>query len=78
MIVQVFYDGMKEQTSAKGTVYADLFGRGATTSGDPDLEQSRYRTFNEGVIKAARLWKPGDLVELDLRIRDATVEGVGK
>ncbi len=76
MIVKGYYDGNKSHVSGKGNVYADIFFRGMTADGTADIEQAKLRTFSETVINACRNLNQGDIVELDLTIRDATVEEV--
>ena len=78
MIFSAYWGGIKEHTSSKGNKYADLLVYAMLDDGDPDLEQTKIRTFDEDVIKVARDFKRDDVVLLDLVIRDATCSGISK
>lgn len=76
MLVKGFYDGMKVHTSSKGTTFADVFIRGLCVDGTADFEQIKLRTFNEAVIKDLQGYSKDDILNLDLTVRDAFIEGV--
>lgn len=76
MIISVYVDGLKEATSAKGNQYGDLYCRGVSGDGTPEFEQLKFRTFNSDVLAKLRKVNKDQLVELDLQIRDATIEGI--
>lgn len=76
MVLAVYYDGCKEAVSSKGTRYADLYVRGMNAEGEADMEQMRLRTFNDSVIAVAKTLKKDAVINLDIVIRDALVEGV--
>lgn len=76
MVLSVYFDGYRESVSSKGTKYADLFVRGMNAEGESDMEQLRLRTFDEGVIGVAKTLKRDAVVNLNIVIRDALVEGV--
>lgn len=78
MIVSVYVDGFKENKSAKGNVYGDLFCRGVAADGSADFEQLRLRTFNEEVVAKLRKMPKDAVVDLELRLRDATIEAVAQ
>ena len=76
MIVKTVFDGMRTYVSSKGTTYADIYVRGVSANGTEDFEQVKLRTFNNEVINACIDFNKDDILELDLTIRDAMVEGV--
>lgn len=78
MILTAYFDGVKEATSSKGNKYGDVYVRGMDAEGVADMEQLKLRTFNEGVLAVAKTLKKDDVINLELQLRDATVEGITK
>lgn len=76
MLINGTFDGLKSHISAKGNLFADIFVRGLDGEGNADVEQLKFRTFNEDVVKKCARFKQGDGVILDLTIKEALVENV--
>lgn len=77
MFVQFLLEGVKQKTSSKGTGYAEAYVKGVDEDGNPDIIQRRFMIFDEDVIEKLKRKKAGDLVNLELEVRDATVVNVG-
>lgn len=72
------FDGVKEGVSPKGTAYADVYYREVDENGNAVLDQSKYRTFDAGTIAVCKMLKVGEMISVDLEIRDALVRGVNR
>lgn len=72
------FDGMKESVSSKGTAFGDVFYKEVDANGEEAMEQSKYRTFNSDVLAVCRMLKKGELISIDLEIKDAVVRGVSR
>lgn len=70
-----YFDGVKVR-QGKSQVYADIFLRAKLPNGQADMEQMKFRTFNEEVIKICRTLNAGDIVNIDLQIKDAFVQSI--
>lgn len=77
MYVQFLLEGVKERTSSKGNIFAEAYVKGVNEDGVPDVVQRRFMVFDEAVIEKLKRKNVGELVNLDLEVRDATVIGVG-
>ena len=69
-------DGYELKTSAKGNLYANLYVKELRADGTPALKQETYSCFNETAVKELENFQAGDIIELDLRISQASVEAV--
>lgn len=72
------FEGVKDGLSKKGTAYADVFFKEVDKNGDVALEQTHYRTFDAGTIALCKVLNMGDMISIDLEVRDALVRGVSR
>lgn len=78
MVLVAYFDGFKESVSSKGNPYGDIYVRGMNAEGVADMEQLKLRTFSSDVLAVAKTLKKDDVINLELQLRDATVEGLSK
>lgn len=75
--VEFLFDGVDIRVSSKSNQeYATIFGRELTEDGTPKIKQSSFITFQPTVVEATKKLEAGTIVLLDLRITQATVQGI--
>lgn len=70
------FAGLREKASQSGRMYGDIYVYDLLPDGTADFIQQSFRTFDDSVLSACRKLGAGDIVSLDLFIKDAFVQGV--
>lgn len=76
MIVRTIakYVGQRSGVTPKSkTEYTDFFLHFVGPDGEPDMEQSKIRSYSPEIIAMGRVLRSGTMVELELDIKDATL-----
>ena len=71
----VYFDGVRVK-QGKSQMYADVFLRAKLPNGQVDVEQIKLRCFEEETIKVLRTLSAGEIINIDLQIKDAFLVGV--
>ena len=79
MILEVTFDGCKKgKTHDKGVDFVEIYFREFDADGVIDFEQKKFRSYDAGVMGTCGMLASGDIINLDIDVRDAYVRGVQK
>jgi len=72
------FEGVEGGLSKKGTAYADVYFKEVDKNGDVALKQTNYRTFDVETIALCKVLNVGDMISIDLEIKEALVRSISR
>lgn len=77
MVNKFCFDGVRPRVSKKsGKNYYEVFLRQVDDSGNIGIEQVKFLSFDDAVGLECKKFKFGSIIDVNLKIKDATIVGV--